>query len=160
MIKSLLSAALLSSGIMASSAFAVSFQELDGPEAVIDLKIVNTSGLPDSQVLQELIQELKQQPAKFANKEVHLCVEEECDTIDAMDFMVMQTETMDGQKEVVKASDFAREVGGVVGQVIGGMHGSASATVKYKETDKKTPDGGTEHTKEVEVSITVSGGKK
>jgi len=133
-----------------------SFDEVVIDEAeLIEIQVENSSDLSDSQLLAELAVVIQSDDA-YKGKVVNLTVGTSSDTLN-FSLMKPMVETI-GQKETIKPSEFARDVGAMIGSAVGGVHGSASATVKYKESEKK-PDG-SEKTKSVEVTITVSGGKK
>lgn len=129
------------------------------PDATIDVEIDNTSGLSDAQLLAEIGAVMQADPA-FKGKLVNLTVGSAAEVFDfAHVLMKPMVETI-GIKETLSPSQFARDVGSVVGSAVGGVHGSASVHVKVTESNKKNPDGSSESSKSVDVTVTVSAGKK
>lgn len=147
-------------GALTAPAFVTTERELPAQDTIVlQLDVQNTSQLSDNQFLSEILAELKNHPGEFAGKDVDVCVGQSCEKIDFLFFMGMEVETI-GLKETISPSQFARDVANVVSSAVGGVHGSATITVKYAESNKKNADGSSESSKTVDVSITVTGGKK
>ena len=129
------------------------FSELvQEPRREVSITLENTSGQPDAQALEELASFIREDSRYFGDV-VYLKVGSASETID-----LTMIPMKGGKGEELKISQWARDVGTVIGGATGGISGSAKVGVEVTHTETKKD--GTSTSTTVKVNIEVKGQRK